>query len=67
MSKYYQMTDGEWLEITKRGFKEQCCDCGLVHTLDTRVNDKGKIEIRVRRDARATSAARRAFKFEPDK
>jgi len=67
MSKsYYQWTDGEWLEIPRSGFKEQCCDCGLVHKLNVRVSAKGKIEIQVYRDERATSAVRRGFKFEKD-
>jgi len=40
--------------------------CGLIHRLDFRVVD-GKVEFRTRRDDRATSAARRNFKFAPDK
>lgn len=67
MSKgYYQITDGEWLAVPKRGFKEQCCSCGLVHKVNFRVTDKGGIEIQTFRDERATSAVRRAFKFEKD-
>jgi len=46
-------------------FREQCCDCGLIHRLDFRIVD-GKVEFRTRRDDRATSAARRNFKFAPD-
>lgn len=65
-SGYYQMTDGEWLPVPKRGFKEQCCDCSLVHKLNFRVNARGRIEIQVFRDARATAAARRAFHFTKD-
>ena len=33
-SDYYHVSDGEWIEVTKRGFKEQCCDCGLVHEME---------------------------------
>jgi hypothetical protein len=71
---------GEWIRPRMRDFREQCCDCGLIHRLDFRIVDEGKgarapkrrsrprlhIEIRTRRDDRATSAARRMFKFTPD-
>jgi hypothetical protein len=46
-------------------FREQCCDCGLIHRLDFRIVD-GKVEFRTRRDDRATAAARRGFKFAAD-
>jgi hypothetical protein len=26
---YYQVSHGEWIVVPKRGYKEQCCDCGL--------------------------------------
>ena len=45
-----------------RNFREQCCDCGLIHRLDFRIVD-GKVEFRTRRDDRATASARRTFKF----
>jgi hypothetical protein len=48
-----------------RNFREQCCDCGLIHRLDFRIVD-GRIEFRTRRDDRATAAARRSFKFTPE-
>jgi len=68
MSKkpYYHVTDGEWIEVVKRGYKEQCCDCGLIHRHNYRINAKGGIEIQSSVDRRATAAARRAFKFEKD-
>ena len=66
-SDYYHVSDGEWITVAKRGYKEQCCDCGLVHKLNFRINDKGQIEIQTSRDERATSAVRRAFKFEKDR
>ena len=69
MSKggYYHITDGEWIAVPRRGFKEQCCDCGLVHKLNFRINAKGDLEIQTTQDARATSAVRRTFKFEKDR
>jgi len=63
---YYQITDGEWIQVPKRGFKEQCCSCGLVHKVNFRVNDKGQFEIQTFRDERATAAVRRAFNFSKD-
>ena len=67
MSKgYYHVGNGEWITVPRRGFKEQCCDCGLVHKLNFKVNAKGQIEIQTTRDERATSAVRRTFKFEKD-
>lgn len=62
---YYVATDGEWIEVPKRGFKEQCCSCALVHKVDYRVVD-GKIQFRAIVDNRATAAARRVFKFAKD-
>ena len=63
---YYQVSDGEWISVPKRGYKEQCCDCGLVHKMNFRINKEGHIEIQTTRDERSTSAVRRAFKFEKD-
>ena len=65
-SAYYHVGHDEWIIVPRRGFKEQCCDCGLVHKLNFRINAKGQIEIQTARDERATSAVRRAFKFEKD-
>jgi len=64
-SKYIQLVDGEWFAPVRRGFKEQCCGCGLVHIVDYRIVD-GAIQFRATVDARATAAARRKFKFEKD-
>jgi hypothetical protein len=59
-----------------RNFREQCCDCGLIHRLDFRIFDGRKgararlrglqVEFRTRRDDRATAAARRTFRSTPD-
>ncbi len=67
MSKgYYHATDDEWVVVTKRGHKSQCCDCGLVHVMNFRTNEHGQLEVQSTRHARATAAVRRAFKFERD-
>jgi hypothetical protein len=73
---------GEWIRPRMRDFREQCCDCGLIHRLDFRIVDEGRsarapkgrsrpssnlrVEVRTRRDDRATAAARRSFRFTPD-
>ncbi len=64
---YYHITDGEWISVPRRGFKEQCCDCGLVHTLNFKIMPNGDIAIQTTRDRRSTAAVRRAFKFEKDR
>lgn len=47
-----------WIRPVSRGYRIACCDCGLVHSMDSRVRD-GMIEIRFARDERATGAKRR--------
>lgn len=74
--RYDQLQDGEWCRPAHRGFREQCCDCGLVHTVDFQVCDhEGRpvklprgwfVRFRASRNPRATAAVRRAFKFEKD-
>jgi hypothetical protein len=59
---YRPIAYGEWTRPRLRDFREQCCDCGLIHRLDFRIVD-GRIEFRTRRDDRATAAARRALRF----
>ncbi len=65
-SKYYHVSDGEWIEVPMRNYKEQCCDCGLVHSMNFRLNAKGKLEIQTKRDTRATNGARSAFRYSRD-
>lgn len=65
MARYEQIHDGEWFTPKRKGFREQCCDCGLVHIVDYRIVN-GQIQFRSRRDARATAAVRRKFKFGPE-
>jgi hypothetical protein len=62
-TQYYHVADGEWIEVPKRKYREQCCDCGLIHRMNFRINAKGGIEIQAFRDARATNGARRYFAF----
>jgi hypothetical protein len=61
-TKYHQIIDGEWFRPKMRGFREQCCHCGLIHVIDYRIKDGG-VEFRAVVDYRATAAARRHFNF----
>jgi len=63
--QYYQVTDGEWIRVPKRGYKEQCCDCALTHRINFRIVD-GHIEIQTFRDPKATGGARTRFREADD-
>ena len=56
--EYYWVTDGEWVAVPWRGFKEQCCSCGYVHKTDFRVVE-GTLQFRSTVDSRATGGARK--------
>jgi hypothetical protein len=60
-SAYHQVKDGEWIRIRKRNYRDACCDCGLVHTLNFRIVD-GTLEMQAFRNERATAAMRRGKK-----
>lgn len=55
--KYYQVKDGEWLYLVRKG-KNACCDCGLVHTYTYRTR-KGALQRSAVRDTKATWARRK--------
>lgn len=58
MTKYEEPQPGEWIQPVEEGYKMQCCDCGLVHRMDFRVED-GRAQFRAFRDNRATGQVRR--------
>ena len=51
--------DGEWFRIERKGHIIQCCDCGLVHLVRSRLRGKS-IEIAATRLPRNTASARKA-------
>lgn len=55
---YERPKPGEWVLPIPEGYQMECCDCGLVHTIDFRVVD-GRAQMRMRRDRRATLMKRR--------
>ncbi len=56
--RYVQVTDGEWVQPIRKGYRVTCCDCGLVHRINIRVR-KGKVQFQAFRDNRATARRRK--------
>jgi hypothetical protein len=56
---FVEIPDGDWVAIRAEGLRHACCDCGLVHTMDFRMNAEGRLEIRARRVSKATAVRRR--------
>lgn len=44
------------------GYKFSCCDCGLVHNLEFRIDDLNRVNFRAQRNKRSTSQVRRWLK-----
>jgi hypothetical protein len=59
--KYEEVKEDEWVRPIIEGYKMSCCDCGLVHKLDFKIED-GRIWLKATRDYRATAAVRREMK-----
>lgn len=63
--QYTQVHSGEWVQPTRKGYKMECCDCGLVHTVDFRIITNGRgsvIQLRAFRDEKATKQKRKHAK-----
>jgi hypothetical protein len=39
---YKHVQAGEWIAPVRKGYKLQCCDCGLIHRVDFRLMKRGK-------------------------
>jgi hypothetical protein len=59
--KYIDETEGRWIFPKRKGYLMRCCDCGLVHRLDFRLNGK-HIEFRIFREEGRTGQVRRWMK-----
>ena len=59
---YKDVKPGQWVTPTNKGYLFACCDCGLVHKMDFRVNSYGDIQFRAFRAPAATKANRRQLK-----
>lgn len=47
----------EWIQPTPTGYKMACCDCGLVHSLNFRV-EGDRAQFQAKRHVRATAGLR---------
>jgi len=61
-TEYDTAEDGEWMVTPLKGHRIACCDCGLAHDYEFRINEQGRIELRVKRNNRATAQIRRHLK-----
>lgn len=52
-----QIEDGEWVKPKLQNFSFECCDCGLVHTMDFKIEGQ-RVLFRAYRDPEETQAAR---------
>jgi len=50
----------DWIHPLE-GYKISCCDCGLVHSLQFRIDDIGRINFRASRNPRSTGQVRRGM------
>jgi len=63
--RYHSPKAGQWVQPIQKGYRMQCCDCGLVHRMEFRVagNASGYrqwVQFRVWRDERETRRRRKA-------
>lgn len=49
----------DWIHPLDDRFKLACCDCGLVHNMEFRIDDLGRINFRATRNNRSTGQMRR--------
>lgn len=46
------------------GYKIACCDCGLIHNMEFRIDDLGQVNFRASRNNRSTGQMRRHMRDE---
>jgi hypothetical protein len=56
---YESVAPDEWIQPVMKGYRVECCDCGLAHEVDFRIVGK-RVQLRARRNNRATAQLRRA-------
>lgn len=49
----------DWIQPVKHGYKMQCCDCGLVHTMDFRIAEE-RVQFRAKRGKPKSRAAKKS-------
>lgn len=58
MAKYDIVEPDEWIRPVMEGYKMACCDCGLVHKIDFKI-EEGRVWIKATKDKRATGQVRK--------
>jgi hypothetical protein len=61
MTSYEEPQEAEWVKPIMNKYKMSCCDCGLVHDLDFKIENK-RVLFRAFRNNRATGQIRRWMK-----
>jgi len=59
--RYPQVYANEWARPVMKGYRMQCCDCGLIHEMDFKIIRWGrghKVLFRARRHERAKATTR---------
>lgn len=61
MKTMWQRKSGftDWIHPSKKFFKMGCCDCGLVHDIQFRIDDANQLNFRARRNEKATKKLRK--------
>lgn len=62
MARYLKMVErddgwSDWVHPMPN-YRMACCDCGLVHNLEFRIDGLNQLNFRARRNVRATAAVR---------
>jgi len=57
-STWNQLQEGEWTKPCRKDYLLACCDCGLVHRINFRI-DRGYLELQAFRDEKATKRRRK--------
>lgn len=52
----------DWVQPIESGYRMACCDCGLVHEMEFRVDEENRAQFRARRHIRSTAAVRREMR-----
>jgi hypothetical protein len=67
MPRYTQVIENDdgwsdWIQPLMSGYRMACCDCGLVHEMDFRIENtsagEARVQFRASRHSRATAAKR---------
>lgn len=56
----------KWVQPVRRGYLMQCCDCGLVHRMNFRIQ-KGRVQFKAQRAVAYTRKARRSSSTRSEK